>query len=132
MSKLPRSTNTCQNANNIFHRNRKKTLKFIWKCKRLEEPKQSWTKRKKYYKVIVLKTVWYWHKNRHGDQWKRIKSSEKHPHIYRQLTFSKNTQWWKQGILNKWETWIFTYRRTKLDPYLIPCTKTNSKSTRLK
>ena len=127
----------------FFTESQQKFLQFIWKYKRSQIAQATLRNKngvggiripkfRLYYKATVIKTVWYWHKNRNIDQWNKIESPAINPRIYGHLILTEEARKYNgektaSSISGAGTKWTAICKRTKLEHFPTPHTKINSK-----
>ena len=76
---------------------------------------------KTYCICMVIKTMWYWHEDRHTDQWNRIEAPKINPQMYCQVDFVKGAkiiQWGKNSLFHKY-SWNKRLAKNQVGPLLL-------------
>ena len=92
----------------FFNKLEQIVLKFIWNHERPQIAKAILRRKNTaggYYAPRLQgllqshsnKTVWYWHRNIHINQWNKIESPDINPHIYGQLIYMIKEPWTYNG-----------------------------------
>ena len=119
----------------FFIKLEQKIWQFIWRHKRPQIAKAVLRKKngagginlpdfRLCYKATVIKTVWYWHKNRNIDQWNNIESPDTNPCTYGTLFLTKEARIYNRAkiassINGAGKTGQITCKRMELEYFLI-------------